>query len=456
MKLQRNRLLIFLLAFVFISGSYSATPPKYGGVLRFAISQTHISLDPIKILTPTDYYIANSIFDGLVRYGSNKAMLPGVASSWEVSDDQIVFTFHIADSAKFHNGKKVTAADVKYSLQRSIRHADFESLEQSGLKLISGADIYRSRKSDHIQGLQVLDENTIQISLAKADSTFSTKLDSPLTWIVPKDSAEKVGFNQHPTGSGPFKLASSSGTEGEILNLEANEEYAWGRPYLDEMIFVSASDFGTLLLRFETGDLDCLEVPNIEFGRFRNDPSWSSQLNKLADSELVCIQINKKSFAGKGKITSLLRYGVDVTSILEMLYNQGTSLSDVDYQLERAKKEAVEFQNKQIKLIVWDSEDVRKIADRIAFDLAKAGVILGINPLNCQDFQKALDEGAYSLALLSLPSSYHNIDNLNKSVYFPLFYQNTSFLQKPDIQGLSESSSMIQLDEVYFLKAQKK
>ena len=109
MKLQRNILLIFLLTFIFVSGVYSATPPKYGGILRFAISQQNISLDPINILTSTEYFIADSIFDGLVRYGSDGDILPGIASSWEVSEGQSVFTFHIADSAKFHNGSSITA-----------------------------------------------------------------------------------------------------------------------------------------------------------------------------------------------------------------------------------------------------------------------------------------------------------------------------------------------------------
>jgi len=301
MKLQRNILLIFLLTFIFVSGVYSATPPKYGGILRFAVSQQHISLDPTNILTSTEYFIADSIFDGLVRYGENRELLPGVASSWEVSEDKSVFTFHIADSAKFHNGRTITASDVKYSLQRSIKNAEHGFLAQSVLKLISGSDAYRAGKSNSVRGLQALDKNTIQISLAQADEEFLTKLDNPLTWVIPKDSAENEDFDENPIGSGPFKIAPSSDTEDEILNLVANEDYIWGRPYLDGMIFVSASDFGTLLLRFETGDLDCLEVPNIEIGRFRNDPGWSSQLDRLVDSQLVCIRINRKAFAEKNK-----------------------------------------------------------------------------------------------------------------------------------------------------------
>jgi MarR-like DNA-binding transcriptional regulator SgrR of sgrS sRNA len=134
-----------------------------------------------------------------------------------------------------------------------------------------------------------------------------------------------------------------------------------------------------------------------------------------------------------------------------MLYNQGNSLSDRIYQLERAKKNAAEIQNKRMKLIVLDSENERKIADRISFDLAKTGIILDISPMNRQDFDKALKDASYSLALILLSAYFNDVDTLNRASYVPLFYQNTNFLQKSEIQGLSESSRnrIIQLDNAY-------
>lgn len=456
MKPQLNKMLILLLL-IFVSDSYSATPPKYGGVLRFAISQRQIALDPLKILTPIEYYVANGIFNGLVKYEAKK-LLPAIASSWDISDDQVSYTFHISDSIKFHNGRGITANDVKYSFQRSIRNADTESLSQSSLNLISGADAYRQGKANSVKGLQVLDENTIQISLTQPDESFLSGLDTPLAWILPKESAENPEFDHNPIGSGSFRVGSASDIEGEILSLEANEDYFLGRPYIDRISIVSASDFSSLLINFETDALDCLEIPNIEFGRFRNDPAWSSQLISIVNSQLMCIQINKKSFSAKSKINSLLRYGIDTSSILDMLYDQGTPLSDSDYQLERARKESTEFQNKRIKFIVLDSEDAKKTADRISFDMAKAGVILDIVSLSCHNFNKALDDGSYSLALISFPSIVYNIYKLNKSIYVPLFYQNTNFLQKNDIQMLSKlnADNIIQFDSLYFLKSQKK
>lgn len=451
MNPMRVKLLILLLAGVFVFNVNAAILPKYGGVMKYAVFQSSISLDPIKILTFTEYCIADSIFDGLIRLDHNGKRLPCLASSWEISEDQKVYTFHIAESAKFHNGRKVTAKDVEYSWQRSLINANSSALAQSKLELISGADSFRSEKVNDIPGIKVLDENSIQVSLEQADPAFLESLTTPPEWIIPKESVQKSDFNQHPIGSGPFKCAPSTGTDSEILHIEAYEEYILGRPYLDGIVFIFAPSFETALLQFETAELDCLEVPDIEFGRFRNDPVWLSQLYNIANNQLACIQINAKDFPGKTKLTGVLKYGIDVKSILEMLYNQGTLIAS-DYQPERAKKLAAEFQTKPVKLILLDSDsDAAKVADRIAFDLMNIGITVSINLLNHQDFQKSLNDKSYALALRILTLSPKD---LNTNLFVPLFYQSKNVLQKPELQNLLDSTQngVLQFDNIYLLR----
>jgi len=454
MKSKRLNLLVFLLIGVFIYNVNAVTPPKYGSVIRYAIFQNSISLDPIKILTFTERCIADSIFDGLVRHGQDGVISPCLASSWEISEDQKVYTFHVTESAKFHNGRIITANDVKFSWERSIKLADKSILKQSKLELISDADSFRSEKVNDVSGLKVLDNNSIQVSLEQADSSFLEGLTTPPAWIVPKESVQKSDFSQHPIGSGPFKCASSTGAEGEIIHLEAYEEYLLGRPYLDGIVFILAPDFDTALLLFETDELDCLEIPGIEFdGRFRNDPEWSSQLSSIANNQLVYIQVNRKAFPVKTKLVDVLKYGIDVKSILEMLYNQGKSITS-DYQPEKAKKLNVEFQGKPIKLIFLDSDyDAVKIADRIAFDLMEIGVRISVNPINRQDFQKAINDKLFSLALQITPQSSKDTKILDTDPYVPLFYKNMNMLQKPELQDLSDSTQngILQFDNMYLL-----
>lgn len=452
-----NTSLVLILIFVSILTSDSAVPPKYGGVLRLAIFQNNLILDPTKNLTSIEYCVSDSLFDGLVSIDRKGKVLPCIADSWTISDDKTTYTFHISNSAKFHNGRKITANDIKFSWQRSIVNVESYLLTQSSLWLIQGVSNYRSGKSKEIEGLKSIDESNIQILLEKPDDGFLAGLDSPVAWIVPRESIQKGVFVKRPIGSGPFKIKAGSEAENEILQLIANEDHVFGRPYLDGIKFIYTPDLETALLQFETNEIDCLEVPNISYGRFRGNPAWFSRLSKSEDKQVVGVQINSKSFPTKARISDILRYGIDVQSILNMLYNQGTAISN-DYQPNRAEKLAQDSQIKFTKLTFFDyGDDMEKIADRIALDLSKIGINVSINPLNRDDFQKALTDKTYSLVLRIIKIPSGKVDNLNIPSFVPLFYYDTNILQKSDIQHLPNlaGNSLFQFEDMYFLRLQK-
>ncbi|MGB9597841.1 MAG: ABC transporter substrate-binding protein [Candidatus Poribacteria bacterium] len=452
-----NKLLVLILIFVFTLTSDSAIPPKYGGVLRLAVFQNNLILDPTKNLTSIEYCISDSIFDGLVSLDRKGKVLPCIADSWTISDDKATYTFHISNSAKFHNGRKITSNDVKFSWQRSIVNVESYLLTQSSLWLIQGVSNYRSGKSREIEGLKIIDENNIQILLEKPDDMFLSGLDSPVAWIVPRESTPKGIFVKNPIGSGPFKIKMESLSENVILQLIANEDHIFGRPYLDGIKLIHITDIETALLQFETNEIDCLEIPNISYGRFRNNPAWFSRLFKSGDKQMVGIQVNSKSFPTKARISDILRYGIDVQSILNMLYNQGTAISN-DYQPKRAEKLSQDSQVKLIKLIFFNSgDDIEKIADRIALDLSKIGIDVNISPLNRDNFQKALTDKAYSLALRTIRMPLGKVDDLNIPSFVPLFYYDTNVLQKSDVQYLPNlvKNSLFQFEDMYFLRLQK-
>jgi len=448
------KLLILLLTFIFALTSNSAIPPKYGGVIRLAVFQNTLTLDPTKTLTSIEYCISDSLFDGLISLDRNGKILPCIADSWTISEDKTTYTFHISNSAKFHNGRKITANDIKFSLQRSIINAEPYLLNQSSLGLILGVNNYRSGKSKEVEGLKIIDENNFQISLEKPDDTFLSCLDSPVAWIVPRESIQKGVFLQKPIGSGPFKVKTGTGSEGEVLNLIANEDHVYGRPYLDGIKLIYASDLETALLQFETNEVDCLEIPNISYGRFKNNPVWFSRLVKSDYKQIFCIQVNSKSFPTKVRISDILRYGIDVQSILNMLYDQGTAISN-DYQPKKAEKLSQDSQIKLAKLIFFDSgDDIRKVADRIALDLSKIGIEINVSPLNRSDFQKALTDRTYSLALRIIRIPSDKVDDLNMPSFIPLFYYDTNVLQKSEVQHLPNlvRKSIFQFEYMYFLR----
>ncbi len=447
------RYLIFI--FLFLSSIYAsaAIPPKYGGILKFAIFDDSFSLDPIKIFTTTERFMAGNIFDGLVRYKDNK-IFPGVASSWTISEDGKIWDFHISESAKFHNGRKVTSQDVKYSWQRSIKHAGDDELLQSPLKMISGSGRYRAGKSSEVTGIQIIDQNNLRVILDQPDGSFLSRLASPLTWIIPRGSDDKADFSTRPIGSGPFKIATpKQSLENQVLYIEAFREYAYGRPYLDGIAFIYFADFNSAMLQFEIaeGDVDCLEIPSIEF---RRQSHVSAKIKTFVNNRTVYLKVgtgHPLSLTGKENIASIINYGVDTKSILSMLYNQGRSIVH-DYQPERAKKIVGDRQIDLGKLIfIKYSSDLTQIARRIELDLSKIGIKITCHPLTRQEYRKSLNDGNYTLALQIFPSENENA--IKSASFIPLFYLHTNILLRSNLHGSIDTApgDIIRLDNVFFL-----
>ena len=449
-----------LLLFTFAINIEAVILPKYGGLLKFAVFQSTLCLDPAKIQTNTEKCIAGNIFDGLVRYSRGKRLSPAVASSWDRSDDGKTWTFRLSESARFHNGRKVNASDIKFSWQRSLKHASDELLAECSLGSIKGAIRYRLGKQSEVDGIQILEDNTIRILLDQSDDYFLAGLTSAPAWIVPREALEKSDFDSRPTGCGPFRCVSATKKiDGEMLRLEAYKDYAYGRPYLDGIVFIYFSDFASALLQFEItdGDVDCLELPNIRFSK------RSSNLMTISDNRSVYLHINNASPALKNKqairrsLPEIIKYGIDTKSILQMLYDQGSHISS-KYNPDKAKMIIGDNRINIGRLIVIkcfpdlaeQDDDAFQISRRIELDLSKIRVDIAVTPLEPKDFRKSISDKSYTLALHIFSSSFAN-RNLLDSLYMPLFNQNTNILLRPNIFGLADSApnNILQLDEVY-------
>ena len=93
---------------------------KRGGVLKFAVPSVKPGLDPAHTTTGDGYMLTQAIFSNLTRIDENHEAKPQLARSWEASPDASVWTFHLVQGAKFHNGREVTADDVVFSIERIL------------------------------------------------------------------------------------------------------------------------------------------------------------------------------------------------------------------------------------------------------------------------------------------------------------------------------------------------
>ena len=211
------------------------TDSKYGGKVVVGVQQDIDSLDPHKATAAGTKEILFNIFEGLLKVNENGSLICAVASDYSVSEDGLTYTFTLRDNVKFHNGNKVTAEDVKYSLERASGLLD-------GTALVSSLTTLKS--------VDIVDEHTVQVTTGSANLEL---IYSFTTAIIPAGSGEAEGSN--PIGTGPFSFVSYKPQEGLVV--KKNPDY-WqeGLPYLDEVQFKIVSGADTALLELKGHSID--------------------------------------------------------------------------------------------------------------------------------------------------------------------------------------------------------
>jgi peptide/nickel transport system substrate-binding protein len=265
-----------LLALAAASPSVLAQTPKQGGAAVVTFNNDLTTLDPQVGYDWQNWSVIKSIFDGLMDYKPGTTELePDLAQSYTVSDDGLTYTFTLRDGLKFHNGRPVTAADVKYSLERAVSPAT-QSPGGGYFSAIAGYDDLVGGKASELSGIKAPDDKTVAITLTRPDATFLHLMAINFSYVVPKEEVEKAGadWGKKPVGTGAFKF--TEWVPGQRLVLERNPDYhRAGVPYLDKITFEFGQDPTVGLLRLKNGEVDILGdgIPPAQFAEVMADPA---------------------------------------------------------------------------------------------------------------------------------------------------------------------------------------
>jgi ABC-type transport system substrate-binding protein len=169
------------------------------------------------------------IFSGLVGIDENLNLAPDLAEKWDVSPDGKTYTFTLRKDGKFHDGKQVTAQDVKYSLERALDPKTQSPVADTYLGDIVGARDRLANRAQEVSGVKVVDEYTVEITIDAPKPYFLWQLTYTTASIVDRANVESGGktWADKPNGTGPFKLASKSTTE---IVLARNDSYYGAKP----------------------------------------------------------------------------------------------------------------------------------------------------------------------------------------------------------------------------------
>jgi peptide/nickel transport system substrate-binding protein len=216
-----------------------------------ALSDNISTLDPIGAATidAASERVRVLMFNSLVKKNEKFEYVPELASEIQPSADGLSYTFTLRDGVTFHDGKPMTSADVKYTLDTLLASA-------SG-KAASFFEGTGASKQGFITSVEAPDARTVVIRLRKPWLSLLSNL-VPIA-IIPKDSAAVQ--KDHPTGSGPFKFVRFDTTQ-QVVDLEAYPNYWEGAPQLQALRVRVIGDANALQAELRTGRVQIAPLPS--------------------------------------------------------------------------------------------------------------------------------------------------------------------------------------------------
>lgn len=255
------------------------------------------SLDPHKALAAGTKEILFNVYEGLLKPDSQGNNIPAVAESYTVSEDLMTYTFKLRDGIKFHNGKNVTADDVKYSIDK------FAGISDGSEPLVSAFSV--------IEEVNIIDDKTVDVVLNTPDTDLPTYLAMVSAAIIPKD-------NENPDtvaiGTGPYKYVSRSPQENVIC--EAFDDY-WGeKANIKNVTFKVEANADSIVMDLLGGSIDFYARLTIDQVKQLND-EFSVYEGTMNLVQALYLNNNVKPFDDV-RVRQALSYATDVDEILDI------------------------------------------------------------------------------------------------------------------------------------------
>ena len=327
-----------LLGLLFCTGCPRRETPVDSGireqVLHRGLSADPSDLDPHVISGLPEINVASALFEGLVAEDSvDLHPIPGVAESWDVSSDGLVYTFHLRGNARWSNGDLVTARDFANSIRRVLTPslaADYATM----LYLLVNAEAYHKGSiADFSQvGVQVPDPRTLRLTLNHPASYFISLLSHPAWFPIHLPTLEKWGspyqrgskWSQagNLVGNGPFKL--KEWRRGEIILVEKSPSY-WdaSNVRLKAIHFHPAVDVDGEERAFRAKQLHVTEaLPLSKVDSYKHNQPEVLQIGALLDTYFYRLNITRPGLSNL-KVRQALSAAIDRSTLVEKIVRGG-------------------------------------------------------------------------------------------------------------------------------------
>lgn len=253
-----------------------AAPPRRGGTLELASFADIRSLDPASVGDGLATSMLEALYDGLVGLDATGHVVPRLARRWEVDPTGTRYRFFLRDDARFHDGERVTAADVKRSVERALHATTPNGFASFYASIVGFADLQAGRRED-LPGVVVEGDDVVRFDLDRPDTTFLPALGQVALRPVCRSGGARWDDAFVPCGAGPFRLASWD--RGRRLVLRRHDGYPGGGPPLDAVAWTFHMAITSQRERLLRGELSVVaELGQGDVLAFSRDPAWRGRL----------------------------------------------------------------------------------------------------------------------------------------------------------------------------------
>ncbi|KKO53493.1 peptide ABC transporter substrate-binding protein [Paenibacillus sp. DMB20] len=342
MKIKRSLLLALSLMFLMTSACTYKTAPttesdsnstkkatdgtqKEGQILNLAAGQEITTLNSLGLIDNPTIAIQNNLYEGLYRLDKTSKPTPGMAESYEVSEDGKVYTFHLRD-AKWSNGTPVTAKDFDYAWRKALDPANLSPYASFFDDIVNGLDIHNKKKGIEELGVKAIDDHTFQVTLSKNVPYFLDLITAPVFLPQNKAYVESQGkdYGQEANKAiynGPFVLDSWKHEEGYIL--KKNPDY-WDAQTvkLETINFKIVKDNSTRMNLYEAGQLDMTGLTSEYTEQYKGAPEYVA----YPDPGMRFLRISQKNKYLKNiNIRKALTMGWNRQDMTNVILNNGST-----------------------------------------------------------------------------------------------------------------------------------
>jgi peptide/nickel transport system substrate-binding protein len=438
--------------------------PQEGGTLVRRLESDISTVNPVTVSSIYDRWIVEYLFTPLIHLDQDLQPIPGLAESWDISDDGKIYRFELNEKATFSDGTPVRASDVYFTLQKIV------DPKSEAVQVIAAFEYL------DLANTKVIDDHTIEIAFREPLAAQLIRFND--VNVIPEHVYSKGNFRDDFTttavGSGPYKLIKRE--PGKEIVLERREDY-WGqKPPLQRVVFKVINDLSTAWAALRRGDIDETRIASdvwlrestnpeltrvIDFKRFYtlsyNFIAWNEKHEQLRDKRIrralaMCIPIEaviQQLYHGTARAmtgpftpddfaynptVAAIRY--DPEGARQLFASAGWVDSNKDGVLDKGGKPF------KLELVIMSgAATTSQFAQMLQAEMKKVGVDLELATLDPPIAIQRILAGSYQSAYLAWeldndPDPF----NILHSSQFPPRGQNFVYYSNPEIDRLIEAS----------------